>query len=58
MDHLTIFAPIFVLWIIGFFIFNLYGKPTVAYQRTAVKPLKAIVLQQWFVALVFILPAA
>ena len=33
LDHLTIFAPIFVLWIIGFFIFNLYGKPTVAYQR-------------------------
>jgi len=31
--HLQLFGPVFVLWLIGFFIFNLYGKPTAVYLR-------------------------
>ena len=33
LQHLELFLPIFILWLIGFFIFNLYGKPTVVYLR-------------------------
>jgi len=31
--HLELFLPIFILWIIGCFIFNLYGKFTLARER-------------------------
>jgi len=54
ITHALAFAPVFFLWIIGYYIFNLYGKLTVARERTLPRTiLQAQVWNSVVAALVF-----
>ncbi|MBI5138956.1 MAG: sugar transferase [Candidatus Vogelbacteria bacterium] len=55
-EHLTVFIPIFILWILGFIVYNLYGKRTVAFERDlALNLFKAQLFNSGIAAVIFYL---